>query len=84
VEGCLADRLRIRRRPDPQAVPVICPSELKHEGTKRTETHEELGEMVTYDRRRPRPGGYREGGDPAAPGASCVFVSFVASCFNPL
>jgi len=28
---------------------VICPGELKHEGTKTTETHEGLGEMVTDD-----------------------------------
>ena len=31
--------------------PVICPSELKHEGTKRTETHEGLRELVSDDRR---------------------------------
>jgi len=29
----------------------VCPSGLKHEGTKRTETHEGLGEKVTNDRR---------------------------------
>ena len=44
---------------------VICPSELKHEGTKRTETHEGLGEIATKDRRRPHevaPEGRRRGG----------------------
>jgi len=40
-----------RRRSEAETSPVICPSELKHEGTKTTETHEGLGEMVTNDRR---------------------------------
>ena len=62
---------------------VICPREVEHEGTKRTETHEGLGVLATNALGR-RVGSLREGDDAAAPGASCVFVSSVASCFNPL
>src|SRR6266513_243423 len=60
-----------------------CLSELKHGGTKSTETHGGVGDSVgPADRaRRVRCGPEATIG---APGSSCVFVSSVAPCFNLL
>src|SRR6266496_6008856 len=60
-----------------------CLSELKHGGTKSTETHGGVGDSVgPADRAR------RVWCGPeatiGAPGSSCVFVSSVAPCFNLL
>src|SRR6266496_3858107 len=60
-----------------------CLSELKHGGTKSTETHGEVGDTVGPADRTRRVW-CRPEATIGAPGSSCVFVSSVAPCFNLL
>src|SRR6266496_1785588 len=60
-----------------------CLSELKHGGTKSTETHGGVGDTVGPADRTRRVW-CRPEATIGAPGSSCVFVSSVAPCFNLL